>query len=201
MFPFCCSSSLESLPGDVIEAVSSLVFAASKCGELPELNSMLRVLRKYFGYLFETANEELLKGNLVNSKMKQNLCTRSVSDDQKLRLVKEISEEHNLQLGIQDFGQYLSTVSKSINGSNGSNQVKQKAVQKGKVLFEDCRSLDSSIDKLKRQNGRCSNSTHVHPKLPDYEDVRAKLTHVKLVLFKDCRSLDSVLNASTGTEG
>ncbi|KAK2639139.1 hypothetical protein Ddye_026934 [Dipteronia dyeriana] len=292
-------STLDVLPDDVSEAVSSLVFAASRCGELPELNLMRNLLRKRFGCKFEVANVELFKENLVNSKMKQNLCIGSIPDDVKLKLIKEIAEEHNLQLGFQDFEQKISpkcqkvagvsdveipdsfnangdnriqtsqhkasekkapncsisntidfgtipgnsqTVRNSTNCSSSCNQVQKNEVQmkklqafthrnsttgsiscyqvkknevqmkkqeaftpalsstpkpvlpeahhrchslprsnpwsqdKSKDLINDRRSLDSSIAKLKEQ--RCS--SHVHPKLPDYEDVVAKLTELKL---------------------
>ncbi|KAK3199103.1 hypothetical protein Dsin_022518 [Dipteronia sinensis] len=264
-------STLEVLPDDVSEAVSSLVFAASRCGELPELNLIRNLFRKRFGCKFEVANVELFKQNLVNSKMKQNLCIGSIPDDVKLKLIKVIAEEHNLQLGFQEFEQEISpkcqkvggvsdvevqdsfndngdnriqtsqhkasekmapncsiantidfrtipgnsqTVRNSTNGSNSCNQVQKTEVQmkkqeaftlalsstskpvlpeahhrchslprsnpwsqdKSKDLINDRRSLDSSIDKLKEQ--RCS--SHVHPKLPDYEDVLAKLTELKV---------------------
>ncbi|KAL9423576.1 hypothetical protein AB3S75_035626 [Citrus x aurantiifolia] len=47
------------------------------------------------------------------------------------------------------------------------------------VLFKGL-SLDSSIDKLKEQNGKFCCSGHVHPKLPEYEEVLAKLTDLKV---------------------
>lgn len=47
------------------------------------------------------------------------------------------------------------------------------------VLFKGL-SLDSSIDKLKEQNGKFCCSGHAHPKLPEYEDVLAKLTDLKV---------------------
>ncbi|KAL5736262.1 hypothetical protein ACOSP7_030732 [Xanthoceras sorbifolium] len=267
-------STLEGLPSDVSEAVSSLVFAASRCGELPELNLMRNLLRKRFGCKFEVANVELFKENLVNSKMKKNLCIGSIPDDVKLKLIKEIAEEHNLQLGSQDLEQKISpqcqkeagvsetkildtvydnedywtqtsrqkasekmapncwisnndncgiipgrslSVTNSTNGSNSCSQVQKNEVQmerqeafspdlsstsksvhpvahqyrslprynpwgqnKSKDLIKECRSLDSSIDKLKEQRGRSFCSGHVHPKLPDYEDVLAKLTELKV---------------------
>ena len=40
-------------------------------------------------------------------------------------------------------------------------------------------SLDSSIDDWKAQSGSSSSSSHVHPKLPNYEDVVAKFTDIK----------------------
>lgn len=161
------TSGFESLPIDVLEAASSLVFAASRCGELPELNSMRYLFKRLFGYQFEAASVELQKGNLVNSKMKQNLCISSVPVDEKLMLIKEIAEENSLHLWFQDF--------------SGTIPAGHSEADKHERFLSECHSLDSSIDKIKEQNGNSSYSSHhVHPKLPEYEDVVAKLTDLKL---------------------
>lgn len=47
------------------------------------------------------------------------------------------------------------------------------------MLFKNRHSLDSSIDNWNAQNHSCSSSSHVHPKLPNYDDVVAKLTDLK----------------------
>lgn len=187
-----CSSSLECLPGDVIEAMSSLVFAASRCGELPELNTMRNLLKRRFG------NVELLKENLVNANMKHNLCISFVPNDEKLQLIKKIAEENGIQLGFQNFG----TISGHSQTDSDSRHHKKITVQMDQqkalpsamksstrkcdplkengssVSFKNCRSLDSSIDKLKEKKGKLSG--HVHPNLPDYEEIVAKLTDLKV---------------------
>ncbi|GFZ04845.1 hypothetical protein Acr_17g0004170 [Actinidia rufa] len=56
------------LSEEVSEAVSSLVFAASRCGELSELHRMRVLFKKYFGDEFERS-VELLPGNFVNSQI------------------------------------------------------------------------------------------------------------------------------------
>lgn len=78
---------------EVVEAVSSLVFAASRCGELPELNRIRSLFRKHFGNEFERVNVELQPGNFVNSQIKYNLGNNSISDDLKLQMTSEIAGE------------------------------------------------------------------------------------------------------------
>ncbi|GLT32510.1 hypothetical protein SLA2020_071730 [Shorea laevis] len=83
------------LPTDVREAVLSLMFAASRCGELPELNLIRILFRERYG-------PELELGNGVNLEMKQNLCMDFIPDDVKLNLIAEIEKDDNLHMGFQD---------------------------------------------------------------------------------------------------
>lgn len=187
-----CSSSLECLSGDVIEAMSSLVFAASRCGELPELNTMRNLLKRRFG------NVELLNNSLVNAKMKQNLCISFVPADEKLQLIKKIAEEHSIQVGFQDFGtmsghsqtdsnsRHYETIAVQMDQQEALPSAMKSSIRKcdplkenkNAVSFKNCCSLDSSIDKLKERKGKLSG--HVHPNLPDYEEILAKLIDLKV---------------------
>ncbi|KAH7860670.1 hypothetical protein Vadar_016554 [Vaccinium darrowii] len=88
--------SRSKLSYDVVEAVSSLVFAASRRGELPELQGMRTLFRKHFGNEFERNSVELRPGNFVNSQIKYNLGNNSVSDDMKLQMTSEIARECTL---------------------------------------------------------------------------------------------------------
>uniref|UniRef100_A0A2N9IH70 IST1-like protein n=1 Tax=Fagus sylvatica TaxID=28930 RepID=A0A2N9IH70_FAGSY len=89
-------SAIQSLPIDVRQALANVIFAASRCGELPELNMLRRYFRKRYGCEFETVNVELRHENLVTPLIKQNLCKYVVPDDEKLKLISEIAEEHTL---------------------------------------------------------------------------------------------------------
>ncbi|KAL9383287.1 hypothetical protein Peur_023610 [Populus x canadensis] len=85
-------------------AIANLIFASSRCGDLPELHMLRSLFKSRYGSKFETTNVELLPGNLVDSKMKQNLSVNSVPEDVKLWLINGISYEYNIHLGFQDFG-------------------------------------------------------------------------------------------------
>lgn len=53
-------------PNDVNEAVSSLMFASARCGDLPELQLIRKLFGERYGRRFESAAVELSPGNLVN---------------------------------------------------------------------------------------------------------------------------------------
>ncbi|KAK6229481.1 hypothetical protein SCA6_018432, partial [Theobroma cacao] len=298
-------SSWHTLPIDATEAVSSLVFAASRCGELPELHLLRSLLKERYGCQFELANVELRPGNLVNFQIKQNLCITSVPDNMKQKLINEIAKECDLPLVFQDpdlqvyekcYSQQKAEVldieiqdissdidehwiqlsefekprndmsccktlaaipSQSCNDSNGyysSTQITKKAAlvdklevsstrtsldsstpqiyetsivylddlelkktgicenyvtksltvmrstrrsvtpesryhnsfMEGPLRRKNCKvlanarlSLDGSLDKWKAQEGNSSGSSHVHPNLPEYENVVARLKDLK----------------------
>ncbi|GFS34611.1 hypothetical protein Acr_00g0034830 [Actinidia rufa] len=86
------------LSGEVSEAVSSLVFAASRCGELSVLHRMRMLFRKHLGDEFDRNSVELLPGNFVNSQIEYSLGDNSVPDDVKLPLITKIAKEYTLCL-------------------------------------------------------------------------------------------------------
>ncbi|OMP04633.1 hypothetical protein COLO4_09441 [Corchorus olitorius] len=94
--------SWHTLPVDACEAVSSLIFAASRCGELPELHLLRSLFKKRYGCQFELANVELRPGNIVNVQIKQNLCVNSVPVTTKQKLINEIAKDFDLPLVFQD---------------------------------------------------------------------------------------------------
>ncbi|CAK7327585.1 unnamed protein product [Dovyalis caffra] len=94
----------QCLPIDVSQAISNLIFAASRCGDLPELQMLRNLFKIRYGIKFETTNVELLPGNLVDSRMKENLSVNSVPENVKLSLINGIADEYNIHLGFQGFG-------------------------------------------------------------------------------------------------
>lgn len=90
-----------NLSNDASEAMSSVIFAASRCGgNVPELHALRNLFKQRFGQDFERASVELLPGNNVNPQIKHNLRTKLVVlDDVKLQLINEIAKEVTLCLG------------------------------------------------------------------------------------------------------
>ncbi|KAK7401968.1 hypothetical protein VNO78_13875 [Psophocarpus tetragonolobus] len=78
-------------PNDINEAVSSLIFASARCGDLPELGVIRKLFGQRYGERFATRAVELFPGNLVNKQLKENLSVKSVPDDLKYRMVEEIA--------------------------------------------------------------------------------------------------------------
>ncbi|XP_057954569.1 uncharacterized protein LOC131148699 isoform X2 [Malania oleifera] len=86
-------------PNDINEAVSSLIFASARCGDLPELQSIRKLFRERYGHRFAMAAVELLPGNLVNRQVKEKLSMNSVPEDLKYRLMGEIARDcHESQI-------------------------------------------------------------------------------------------------------
>ncbi|KAF1897099.1 hypothetical protein Lal_00034801 [Lupinus albus] len=78
-------------PQDINEAVSSLIFASARCGDLSELRVIRKLFGQRYGHEFATAAVELYPGNLVNKQLQENLSVKSVSDDLKNKVIDEIA--------------------------------------------------------------------------------------------------------------
>eukprot|EP00268_Persea_americana_P030937 TRINITY_DN3000_c0_g1_i6.p1 TRINITY_DN3000_c0_g1~~TRINITY_DN3000_c0_g1_i6.p1 ORF type:complete len:833 (+),score=143.87 TRINITY_DN3000_c0_g1_i6:1823-4321(+) len=89
-------------PNDINEAISTLIFAAARCADLPELQMLRKLFRERYGKDFALVDVELYSGNHVNPQISEKLCVKSVADDTKIRLIDEIAEEYNLELGYSD---------------------------------------------------------------------------------------------------
>ncbi|CAI9089455.1 OLC1v1024030C2 [Oldenlandia corymbosa var. corymbosa] len=85
-------------PNDINEAVSSLIFASARFGDLPELISIRKLFADRYGQRFATVALELLPGNLVNRQMREKMCIKSVTNDEKSKLLEEILKS-SLQSG------------------------------------------------------------------------------------------------------
>ncbi|CAN0914968.1 IST1-like protein [Linum grandiflorum] len=86
----------KDLPNDINEAVSSLVFASARIGDLPELQVVRELAEDRYGPRFERVAVDLLPGNHVNHQVREKLTAGTVPDDVRLRLVDEIARENRL---------------------------------------------------------------------------------------------------------
>ncbi|KAI3499126.1 hypothetical protein L1887_34919 [Cichorium endivia] len=78
-------------PNDIKEAISSLIFASARCGDLPELIHIRKLFRDRYGEQLEATALELRCGNLVNSEIREKLSITKVSNEVKYKLVEEIT--------------------------------------------------------------------------------------------------------------
>ncbi|GFP79051.1 ist1-like protein [Phtheirospermum japonicum] len=83
-------------PLDLKEAISSVCFAAPRCADLPELQQVQLMFAGKYGKEFVTAATELLPECGVNRQLVELLSVRAPAPDVKLKLLKEIAEEHEL---------------------------------------------------------------------------------------------------------
>ncbi|KAL5774526.1 hypothetical protein ACOSP7_012083 [Xanthoceras sorbifolium] len=87
-------------PNDINEAVSTLIFAAAWCGDLPELQMIRKLFGERYGHKFAKAAVELCPGTLVNSQIREKLCMKSIPENVKSRLMEEIAKDYNLPQGL-----------------------------------------------------------------------------------------------------
>ncbi|GER41993.1 regulator of Vps4 activity in the MVB pathway protein [Striga asiatica] len=83
-------------PLDLKEAISSLCFAAPRCADLPELQEVRIIFAAKYGKEFVSAATELMPECGVNRQLVELLSVRAPAGDVKLKLMKEIAEEHQL---------------------------------------------------------------------------------------------------------
>lgn len=84
-------------PLDLKEAISSICFAAPRCADLPELLQVQLSFASKYGKEFVAAATELMPDCGVNRQLIELLSVRAPSPEKKLKLLKEIAEEHELE--------------------------------------------------------------------------------------------------------
>ncbi|KAF3443895.1 hypothetical protein FNV43_RR13585 [Rhamnella rubrinervis] len=84
------------------EAIYSLIYAASRCGEFPELHEIRGIFTSIFGKEFAARAVELHNNCGVNPKMIQRLSTRQTSLESRLKVLKEIAIEHGITLKLEE---------------------------------------------------------------------------------------------------
>ncbi|XP_047331319.1 vacuolar protein sorting-associated protein IST1-like [Impatiens glandulifera] len=218
-------------PNDINEAISSLVYASTRCGNLPELSQIRQLLSTYYRRDFFVS----LPGSLINSQIIENvLCMDiAVPYEVKRRMVDEIAgvstEMIRLSSGSSIFSMESSNDAKESSYSNSSPAMESFIVlnpKDGRIMKLDYSLENSSslemiyLDDIEdmmqekqmipyqwnnkeedemnmkdteyamyykgslwdlpiKDKNHPSNCKHVHPKLPDYDQLAAKFTAIK----------------------
>ncbi|XP_047342477.1 uncharacterized protein LOC124945978 [Impatiens glandulifera] len=89
-------------PEELNEAVSCLLFAASRCGEFPELQEIRSIFTHGYGKEFAARAIELRNNCSVNRQMILKLSPRQPSLENRLKVLEEIAAENNVVLQIED---------------------------------------------------------------------------------------------------
>ncbi|XP_010265173.1 PREDICTED: uncharacterized protein LOC104602986 isoform X2 [Nelumbo nucifera] len=89
-------------PDELKEAISSLIFAASRCGEFPELQEIRAVFTSRFGKEFAARAVELRNSCEVNLKMIQKMSTRSANTESRMKVLKEIATDSGITLHLEE---------------------------------------------------------------------------------------------------
>lgn len=99
--------SQKNCPIDLREAISSLIFAAPRCADIPELIEIRNLFGSKYGKEFVAAAAELRPDCGVNRTVIEKLSVRTPSGEVKLKLMKEIAQEHQIDWNPADSGKNL----------------------------------------------------------------------------------------------
>ncbi|XP_011035046.1 PREDICTED: uncharacterized protein LOC105132985 isoform X1 [Populus euphratica] len=89
-------------PDELKEAVSSLIFASSRCGEFPELQEIRGVFVSRFGKEMAARAVELRSNCGVNPKIIQKFSARQASLESRKKLLKDIAYDNGIVLHLEE---------------------------------------------------------------------------------------------------
>ncbi|XP_021723840.1 uncharacterized protein LOC110691235 isoform X2 [Chenopodium quinoa] len=128
-----CSCNSLTCPEELQEAISSLIFAASRCGELPELQEIRYIFSSRYGKEFTLRATELRNRCGVNLKIIQKLSTRQPSLESRMKLLKEIADENGVSLQLE-----ATSMAAEVNKEEDNRCAKNQSASSG-VNFGDDR--------------------------------------------------------------
>ncbi|KAF2313764.1 hypothetical protein GH714_013283 [Hevea brasiliensis] len=135
---------------DLKEAISSLIFASSRCGEFPELQKIRAIFVTRFGREFAACAVELRNNCGVNSKIIQKLSTRRPSLESRLKVLKDTAFENGIVLNLVEDASLVVEVG-TCRTSNKRNWMSTKSKSK------------ESFKSVKLQDTEPEDETHVLP--------------------------------------
>ncbi|KAD5960776.1 hypothetical protein R6Q59_013836 [Mikania micrantha] len=83
-------------PADLKEGISSVIFAAPRCSEIPELVALRDIFEKKYGKDFVGAATDLRPDCGVNRMLIDKLSVRTPAGELKLKVLKEIAKEYQI---------------------------------------------------------------------------------------------------------
>ncbi|KAJ4796736.1 Regulator of Vps4 activity in the MVB pathway protein [Rhynchospora pubera] len=89
--------SKKECPVELQEAIASIIYASSRCSDLPELTSIRNLFGTKYGKEFVTSALELRPDSCVNRTVIEKLSVKAPSAESKLSVLKSIAEEHGLE--------------------------------------------------------------------------------------------------------
>lgn len=116
-------------PDELEEAASGILFAASRCGDFPEIQEIRAILTSRFGKEFAARAIELRNNCRVHPKIITKLSTRMPSLESRMKVLREIASENNIILQLEQ-------VSSTIDEEQVTKQEKQNQ-QKSEIKEEE----------------------------------------------------------------
>ncbi|XP_043713022.1 uncharacterized protein LOC122661629 [Telopea speciosissima] len=84
-------------PADLKEGITSLIFAAPRCSDIPELLQIRNIFEKKYGKEFVCAATDLRPNCGVNRMLIEKLSVRTTTGEVKLKVMKEIAKEYQIE--------------------------------------------------------------------------------------------------------
>ncbi|WRX14447.1 Vacuolar protein sorting-associated protein Ist1 - like 2 [Theobroma cacao] len=84
-------------PSELREAVASIIFAAPRCSDVPDLLQIKNLFSTKYGKEFVTAASELRPDSSVNRAIIEKLSVSAPSGEIRLKVLKEIAQEHSVE--------------------------------------------------------------------------------------------------------
>ncbi|XP_059292969.1 uncharacterized protein LOC132046368 isoform X2 [Lycium ferocissimum] len=84
-------------PADLKEGIASLIFAAPRCSDIPELMGIKDIFEKKYGKDFVSAATDLRPDAGVNRMLIEKLSVKTPSGQVKLKIMKEIAKEYQVE--------------------------------------------------------------------------------------------------------
>ncbi|OIT20799.1 PREDICTED: uncharacterized protein LOC109219710 [Nicotiana attenuata] len=107
-------------PADLKEGISSLIFAAPRCSDIPELMRIKDVFEKKYGKDFVSAATDLRPNAGVNRALIEKLSVKTPSGEVKLKIMKEIAKEYQVDWDTAESEvELLKPPEERIDGPNG----------------------------------------------------------------------------------
>ncbi|XP_059452860.1 uncharacterized protein LOC132183439 [Corylus avellana] len=119
------------------EGISSLIFAASRCGEFPELQKIRQMLTSRFGKDFADCAVELRNKCRVNPKMIQKFSARQPSLEIRLKVLKGIASEIGVALYLEEDAPVIAEEKLDVNQKQKQFEPNKSANLEGTQLTGD----------------------------------------------------------------
>ncbi|XP_008812038.2 IST1-like protein [Phoenix dactylifera] len=84
-------------PADLKESISSMIYAAPRCSEIPELSRIRDIFEKKYGKDFVSAAADLRPNSGVNHMLIEKLSVRKPPGEVKLKVMREIAKEYEIK--------------------------------------------------------------------------------------------------------
>ncbi|XP_042488845.1 IST1-like protein [Macadamia integrifolia] len=155
--------SQKECPSELQEAIASIIFAAPRCSDLPELLQIKNLFTTKYGKEFVSAASELRPDTSVNRGIIEKLSVKAPSPETRLKILKEIAEEYNLDWDSSRTEAEFSKKHEDL--LEGSNQILSEAAD-SQMITRQC-SVDSTLsNEANPIITRKRNNEAQHPQIP-----------------------------------